>query len=341
MAQLVLDSCGDHYRTAQLAEIFPQVVGSPTVTASGRSGYGITGPSNAWYVVPQGVLALAHQSPTQILYIGMAVKLPSAVNCQFINMAGWHLSLNVDPTGDVYCYDGYTVAYLTTPSGTFKFGGWNYLEVSFGISSAGVVSSILRVNGYQVGSGTSTSFDVGNVAVQIGDTNNSTGGTLIIDDLYIYDHTGTDHNNFASKLFNIIPKIIVSPPSGDGRITQLTPTGLASNWANAANIPPVEGSDYNGTATIGHADAYAMTPPTFNGIYGVQAKADLSQSDPSGTRSVSLGIGNGSTETYNSPIGLTDQFTFYTSQFPLDPNTGSAWTTAGFNAAQAAIQLAT
>jgi hypothetical protein len=114
------------------------------------------------------------------------------------------------------------------------------------------------------------------------------------------------------------------------------------NYYEVASQPTQGTLSYVSDSTVGHEDLYTLpnlsaTPST---IYAVAIKGNVARSD-SGAKTVSLRINSGGTDDGGSLTGQTPgtSFTWLTSLFPTDPNTGTAWTPTGLNAAQVGIKI--
>jgi|GEM_PF-838915 len=120
-------------------------------------------------------------------------------------------------------------------------------------------------------------------------------------------------------------------------------TAMAHNYPVVADNPQLGALGYVTSNTVGNADLYGFTPlsTTSNPIYSMAIKGVMAV--PSGgARTANLQVksgsatGNGSASGFSqttSPLG-------YVSYFSTDPSTGSAWTTAGHNAATAGPAIA-
>jgi hypothetical protein len=170
--------------------------------------------------------------------------------------------------------------------------------------------------------------------INFGDLQSAFGGSLKICDIYIRDTTGSYANtNFGNG------KVILLTPNAAGRVTNFTPVGQPANWQNAAEIPPQGDSDYNYSAAVGAEDCYKLSAPGTNAtVGGVQVFASA-RMDTVNPRGIELGIGNGTTENFGSPYGLTQTYAGYTSQFSNNPFTGVGWFNVDLTTLQAAVEV--
>lgn len=121
-------------------------------------------------------------------------------------------------------------------------------------------------------------------------------------------------------------------------------TGLAANWPQVDENPPLGDKSYNSSATVSQEDlfsfpALASTPTT---IYTVAVKANVARTD-AGARTINLRTKSGATTGNGSTPGISPPVSYgwVSSHFDLNPDTGLAWTAAGVNGAKHGIQIAT
>ena len=130
----------------------------------------------------------------------------------------------------------------------------------------------------------------------------------------------------------------LAPVSNDA--VAFTPTGQASNWQNAATVPPVPAADFNASATVGAQDTFHMgaLAADLGTVFGLSVKTLMFKSD-AGSRSGEAIIKSGGTVAAGAaiPLGLTPARV--SAMFTTDPATGAAWTAAGVNAATAGYKV--
>lgn len=169
--------------------------------------------------------------------------------------------------------------------------------------------------------------------VSIGVKNTTAGAGTKADDFYCLDTTTATLNGWPGYDVRIITKL----PSGAGFATNWTPNGLASNWQNAAVIPP-NTTDYNANNVVGTKDYYAMTTaglsiaPLF-----VLGRASLTRDDAN-THTPSIFIrSNGSDSSGTATPALTSTYQYYDAIYPVNPITTIAWTATDADNAQMGI----
>lgn len=126
-----------------------------------------------------------------------------------------------------------------------------------------------------------------------------------------------------------------------GNITLASPV----NWYEVASQPPQGAASYVYDSVVGHEDLYAVpnlsAPAT--SIYAVAVKANVAKSD-AGARTISVRCKSGTTDSAGSggtAIAPATSYTWVTSLYPTDPNTGAAWTLSGVNAVQCGLRIET
>lgn len=119
-------------------------------------------------------------------------------------------------------------------------------------------------------------------------------------------------------------------------------TASGANWFSAAQNPVQGGLSYVADATAGHEDLYGY--PALSAaplaIYAVAVKASVAKSD-AGAKTLSLRLKSGGTDSAGSAGALAPgtSYGWLTSLYPADPATGTAWTAASLNAAQAGVRV--
>jgi len=250
------------------------------------------------------------------------------------------LSLTLSSTGALQFYRGTSVA-LGSPSapGTISAGTWYGIQVQVTINgSTGSVACYLNgsVTPLITASGLNTQVTANAYANQVSIGSNGGSGVQPawhFDDFFCFDNTGGTLNSVLGGDARILTKM----PSGAGTYTNWTPTGLASNWQNAAVVPPST-SDYNANNVATTKDSYAM--PVANlavAPYFVVARASLERDD-AGPHTPSLFVRSGTTDSTGVVTpALSASYLFYDAVFQTDPSTGVAWTGPGIDNAQAGV----
>lgn len=147
-------------------------------------------------------------------------------------------------------------------------------------------------------------------------------------------------NTFASGAPSTAPAMTTaqSTPLLWGNLT----SGV--NWYEVSQNPSQGNQSYVYDTVVGHEDLYtypALTISPASTIYAVAAKANVGKSDVA-TKLVSVRMKSGATDSAGSGgTALVPGSTpgWLTSLFPVDPNTGAAWTVAALSAAQTGLKV--
>jgi hypothetical protein len=120
-------------------------------------------------------------------------------------------------------------------------------------------------------------------------------------------------------------------------------TGVSVNYYEDSVNPPPGDISYVFASSSGFEDLYsfpALSTTPLN-IYTVCVKGNIKKSD-TGARTVDLRMKSSSTDSAGSNGGQTPGTTYgwLDSFFDTDPNTGSAWTVTGLNAATSGVKIA-
>jgi len=162
-------------------------------------------------------------------------------------------------------------------------------------------------------------------------------GTKVLDDIYILDPAG-ESAPYNAPLGPVRVDMLV--PDGDGATSNLT--GSDGNQVN--NFQQIDeiaysGTDYNGSATEGDLDTYALpamaTPDT---VFGVQANTFRAKSD-AGAKFMRTVMRSNSVNYVGSSSALTGTYTTYRDIWKLNPNTSTAWTKTTVDAAEVGAEV--
>lgn len=246
-----------------------------------------------------------------------------------------YLRLITINTYGIFRGDGTQLGSTITTTTTTMQNSWNYWEMTGTIADAGGICIVRRNNvevinftGDTKNGGTSTNW--GTVAF----TGSGGSAASYTDDIYICNSAGSAPNNTFLGEIRVLPSL----STGAGSSTQLTPTGSANNWDNVNDT--ATDSTYNGHATAGQRDTYAMADiSTSYNVFGVQITSRMIKSD-AGVASMKAAIKSGSTVAYGTTRALLASATTYQDLWETDPNTAAAWTASGFNSLEVGAEVA-
>jgi hypothetical protein len=153
------------------------------------------------------------------------------------------------------------------------------------------------------------------------------------DDLHIWDANGSVCNTWTNDT-----RIDHLLPDGAGDSTQWTPSA-GSNY-ECVNEAAVSTTEYVSSSTAAHKDLYAMSalPHTPANIFSVLTRA-VATKDDAGARGVKLLLKSGTTTSTGATNTLElSAWLAFSAVAEADPNTSSAWTASGVNAAQVGVE---
>ncbi len=248
------------------------------------------------------------------------------------------------PTGAIAVFSGDAggTPLAKTADGVFtaNSAAYFYLEIGFVLAASGGGSVVVRVNGTVVmnltGITTQTLSAAYVSAMAFVVQYNSGGGRMALLHQYWCDATGNAPNN--TFLGDVRVQTLL-PTANDS--VKFTPNGLASNWQNAAKVPPALSTDYNADGTVNDQDTFVCSSMSaaLGVIAGVAVKSLMSKSD-TGSKTAENVIKSNGTVATGPATALTTAGSQLRTVFPTDPNTGNAWTQAGVNAALPGYRVA-
>lgn len=251
-----------------------------------------------------------------------------------------HLTLNWDVNGRVHLRRGSpNGAVIATSSHTpLVSGTWHYYEIEATVADAGGVCKV-RLDGVEVinftgdtkNGGTNTTIDqvhIGNLAVT---------PTMLLDDEYLNDDTGpAPHNTYWGDV-----SIRESRYNGNGAINQLVGSdgNSVDNHLQVDEVP-YNTTDYNGSATPGQQDLYAVADISgATTVLAVQQHVYVAKTD-AGARSIKT-LMRAATGTIASSAETPLSTTYAVVDGPIrttDPD-NAALTQANINSAQFGVEV--
>jgi|HubBroStandDraft_6_1064221.scaffolds.fasta_scaffold00599_15 hypothetical protein len=211
--------------------------------------------------------------------------------------------------------------------------GWYGIEVEVILSpTAGAVT--IWVNGLQVAVWTLLNLTGSSInQVEIGDISGGGLNGWYADDFRVWDTSGSTQNA-PIGVSGFDSRIITKLPSGAGAATNFTPNGAAANWQCVDDNPPDGDTTYVSGATVGLTDAYAMPSAGLTAAPLMVVARSYVRRDDAGPRQLAVGVSSSGFTGLGSAINLGSSYAFIDGCIALDPDTSSAWTAAGADAAQ-------
>jgi len=156
----------------------------------------------------------------------------------------------------------------------------------------------------------------------------SGGWALQLDDLLMWDTTGTINNTFLGDR-----RCLTSFATSNGATQGWTFTGGATAWQSINSVPP-SGTNYIEGVNSGDASEFNKGALTLlaTGVAGVRVVASALKTD-AGAATFRLGMHSGSFATMGASITPGTTYNYYDTILELDPNGSIPWTKASVEAA--------
>lgn len=268
MSQLFIESFDSETTIANINARFTSGNGDLLYSSKGRTGsvgYGMTNTELARKDVSAGIATIitgvgiaVYQNPSAYTALGKVLQILDGATIQL------YVRLNADQTFSVYNGANTLLAGPSThviDDRSIGASNYSYLDLKATIHNT---AGSFTLNIYTTGgnetlsaSGVNTRGSSNNQATGVGLGGSGNGQTLVYDDWYIADTTGSAPQN---DLWGPV-KIYCDFPSGAGTTTQFTPS-TGSNYQNVDETNQNGDTDYNADGTAGHIDTFAMPTPT-------------------------------------------------------------------------------
>ena len=330
MACLLLESF-DTYATGNYTGKWQSMAG--TITANGRNGTNClehTTASNAIFTI----------SNKQTLTVGWALKVDALTNgydlLECRDGSTIQLALITDASNQIIVRRGTTT--LSNTGYNIPTNTWVYIEFQFTIHNS-TGSWELRVNGVLVDSqsGIDTQQSGNAYVTNIHwDMFRIGAATHYIDDIYIFDDTGSFCNDFVGDVY--VEAIF---PSADGYTNAwVAVPGAGSNYEEVDDTDPDGDTTFVATSGVGFIDSYEFDNlvSTSGSIYTVQVNL-WARKDDAGSRTLNA-IARPTTVTYSGaePISLGNTYQYSLHHFDSNPETAGNWTISQINSAEFGIK---
>lgn len=216
-------------------------------------------------------------------------------------------------------------------SAQIPVGSWQHIEI-YATRSATVGAVEIRFNGNTVlnltGQNTGAAdFSVLHIGSQRGQTNAAQTG-VCLDDLIIWDKTGTEFNDFPGPV-----GVYVLPPNGSTVNADWSVVGAASGHDALAEVPPDFDTSYilsGGPGDISDFDLTNLGP----GIGLVRAVLPVSAMRSPEAAEARVDVVSGVSVASGTSRFLPVTYDYFQEPIYLDPATGAPWTRSGVNAAR-------
>lgn len=263
--------------------------------------------------------------------------------CAFYGDAGatQHITLGLNVSGQLEVRRGnFGGTLIATGTTVFGLNTWVYIECRVVISdTVGVVQ--VRLNGSATNeinfTGDTKNAGTNSTIDGIGGPTRVASSNEFQSDLYVCDATGSVNNTW---LGDVAVRTLI--PNGDGNSSQLLGSdgNSVSNYQQVDDVP-YNTTDYNGSATVGQKDTYALAdlPAGVTAVYGVRVNGYFAKSD-AGLASAKIVTRSGGTDYAPTTRTLTTSYLEFSEIRETDPATSAAWTPANVNALQVGMEVA-
>lgn len=347
MALQLLDSCGDHYATADIPQKWFSNTGF-TVDASGRNGNCIkSGTSNTiytlWTNLPANCATVIWGFaffPDSFASVGFPAS--GGINeFSLMDAATKQISLAFDTAGAIRVLRGSFTGTLlgTSPSNSLVAGAWNFIEVKVLFATGATGTVTVKVNGVTVLTLSSVITCVSANAyanqIQFRFTASINVGTMKFDDLYVFNALGGINNDFAGD-----SKVVVLRPAGAGHTQSWTTNGSGTHFGCINQTNPDGDTTYLSSSTIGQIDVETLDalPASVTAVLAVQTVISARKDDAS-VRQIAPVLSDGSTDAAGTTVGLANNFAYYMQAYDQNPLTTSNWATGDFATLQAGAKV--
>jgi len=269
-------------------------------------------------------------SPLTTFIVGFRLNIPAIRNQSF--MECWdsthttQMGLGISASGKLYVWRGSTANVVATGTTTIVFGGYYYVELKCTINTT-TGSCTVNLNGVQEINATNVNTQAtGNANVQYWRYRWTGAETLLIDDWYLEDTTGSaPYNGFLCDPTNAL-RIETLYPTANSSVF-FTPN-TSTNVSQVQEVHSDNDTTFNVTSvpaidTFTHG-SLVSTPVT---IYAINVLAKL-RSDDVSNMTMRTKLTSGATSVNGTTwLGAT-VYQYIVDQYTTDPNTSAAWATA-------------
>ncbi len=332
MAVIFMDSF-QHYATADLTKKWSSGVAAITAAAGRRGGNALFFSGGGWNVIK------TFTANYPALIVGFAINITASGGLGtpilgFRDGGTLQCYLSQAPDGAVYVRrSAGDVALGQSAPGVLLPNVWAYVEIHAILhNTAGAI--VVKVNGATIINltGIDTASTANNSASEI--IFSVSSNSFKLNDVYVIDPATAPNTTFLGDV-----RVDAYYPSGDGALSQWTPTPSGAHYATVDETTPND-TDYIEAQTAGLIDLFqvqdlAVTPGAF---YAVQLCAAVQKTD-AGSRQLKGVVRQGTTNYAGAPKDVSETQQYALTQFNTDPSTAVAWTKPGFDAAEFGVEL--
>ncbi len=355
MSWLFGDSC-DGYATADLAAKYTTLGTLGTNGIAISPGTGSSGSNSIRFTNANGRLGIACDTVSPTLISGRRLRTSTLVyefgfhevwegisgRGQVLytlntdgSISAWHRHGNEPQLAAITTLGGYRLA--TTRPGVVQVNVYTSIQTKTTIHPTnGFVGVVVNGEVVLAVSGLVTQNpDAGVNTYSLAVNGMGHGSAVVdIDDVWFCDGLGGSPGDGASDYLGDLTAEW-KPASGVGAEGDWARSSGATNVSCVDDATPDGDATYVASGTVGQTDMY--TKPALarvtHGVVCVQV-AGVAKKTGAGTRAIGVGVRIGSTDYFDVDRYLSTDYALKFGMFPLNPDTGIAWTTAEIDAAQ-------
>ena len=280
-------------------------------------------------------------TPSDTVILGFAYKTPAygKVLWNFYGGSTMHVNFGLNASGFPYSTrGGSTIIGLYETA--YGINTYRYIEFKlYCHASAGSIEMRIDNEPVIVESGIDTRFGTGDTNItQVTFTHGfSDVSTANMDDFYLCDGTGSEHNTFLGDV-----SVQTLYPNGNGNSSQLTGSdgNSTDNYLLVDEAGAPSTADYVESSTVGQKDTYAFgnLTATTGTVYAVRQSSYAAKTD-AGVRSIYNVARLSTTEEDSDEHFLGTGYAFHSDIWTEKPGGGS-WTISDVNSAEFGVKIA-
>lgn len=303
-------------------------VDSTQTSATARNGYSLH------FTHASGWLRSPTFTPTRTLYVGFAMRRGDLGNATvsryflrlFDSVGDEHCHLSFNEGGYIFLARNTTLA--VTSDVVISLHAWHFYDIYIKIGQAdGEV--LVKVDGVEVLNATEIDTQINaadNTCAQFA-LGTSYNPSYYFDDLWV--DNAQSHGDC---------RVDTSYPDADGTTTDFALSGGSTHWELLDETPPDDDATYTESNTVTDLELLGFPAVAVGGgdIIGVALHAHTKKDD-AGDRGIKIRAYSNSTTSDSAEKGLSTDYVGYSHIWEVDPDTSSAWTEGGVNAAEFGI----
>ncbi len=307
-----------------------------------------------WDTTPAGYCVLkpgVDTGPTAAitrLIGGMLCRITNTDAGELFRLSGpntTHCTIELGTAGEFRLYNGASTfldsAVYPYPRPYMKRNAWHWVEFDITCANSPTGAATIWLDGVQAASWTSVdTFNGITTGILGAEFYTSSDHNLQYAACYLMDTNGTANN---SRLGPFHVETIT--PNGDGGTTDFTPLSGLTNYEMIDDPTPDDATTYVSSSTLNHTDYYTYTnlstgagTGNFDTVAGVRVVSTI-RKPSAGDRLIRAAISSGLSTGESVPDGVPIDWFASRSMFEQDPDTATAWTVSGINAAEFGITI--